>query len=115
MWNQGIAIGTLTAAEVLIASFAACAICLKVVARRVLARFGIDIDQPAVVQSLRIASNVGDDLEQGEKSDAVESSQGTERSGSGFETLEVKAGATSSHVDITKSTSASSNEGVSIR
>ena len=40
-WAMSMAIGTLTAAECLLASFAACAVCLKAVWIRVLARCGI--------------------------------------------------------------------------
>ena len=44
MWNQGVAIGTLVMAEVLLASFAASAICFKAAHRRMFIHLGLTVD-----------------------------------------------------------------------
>ena len=58
-WSQGIAISTLTAIEPLLGSFAACAVCLKTVMSRLLARFGISMDLSSKMSppSIHVASS----------------------------------------------------------
>ena len=54
MWNQGVAIATLTVSESLLTAFASAAICLRTVLRRTLAHFGIVLEPDSFVGTIRV-------------------------------------------------------------